>query len=79
MFANVKKIDSTNSGFVSSSFNMARNSQMETSNTVRRSARIAAKSGGAVAETAAPVEKRNRRKQESPKKYVAPVKNRNCC
>ncbi len=58
---------------------MARNSQMETSNTVRRSARIAAKSGGAVAETAAPVEKRNRRKQESPKKYVAPTKNRNCC
>ncbi len=80
MFANVKKIDSTNSGFAGSSFNMARNSQMETSNTtVRRSARIAAKSGVAVAETAAPVDKRYRRKQESPKKYVAPTKNRNCC
>lgn len=60
---------------------MAHTFQMETSTStgLRRSARLAAKSGVAPTESTAPVEKRYRRKQESPKKYVAPVKNRNCC
>lgn len=61
---------------------MARTNQTEVSNStvgVRRSLRIAAKSGVAATEAAAPVDKRYRRKQESPKKYVAPAKNRNCC